>query len=159
VRRRLAPRVQAYDYKVDSEHVTEQRPNLEHNTAFYSAYPTILGLFERMDTTTTATAVNRSHENTSTLNTSTAFRADLNVSLRYRHDALSSHEKWWMERYDFLESRGYRLRPRYRPGWEPSWRTNGMRLHKCEDRIRILVSKHSHDVHSTNLSTIDSRRS
>jgi len=31
-------------------------------------------------------------------------------------------EVWWRDHYDDIESRGYRLRPRYNPGWAPSWR-------------------------------------
>lgn len=27
----------------------------------------------------------------------------------------------WAAQFDFLKSRGYLLRPRYRPGWVPSW--------------------------------------
>ncbi|KAL6306698.1 hypothetical protein BKA93DRAFT_728769 [Sparassis latifolia] len=30
-------------------------------------------------------------------------------------------EERWKDRQPFLESRGYMLRPRYRPGWIPSW--------------------------------------
>ncbi|KAI9455513.1 kinase-like domain-containing protein [Russula earlei] len=30
-------------------------------------------------------------------------------------------EKWWIERQEALERAGYMLRPRFRPGWEPSW--------------------------------------
>ncbi|KAL1713756.1 hypothetical protein EV715DRAFT_267062 [Schizophyllum commune] len=30
-------------------------------------------------------------------------------------------ERWWIDHQPWLESRGYMLRPRYRPGWEPSW--------------------------------------
>jgi len=30
-------------------------------------------------------------------------------------------EGWWVERQEALEAVGYMLRPRYRPGWEPSW--------------------------------------
>jgi hypothetical protein len=30
-------------------------------------------------------------------------------------------ERWWIERQEALEQAGYMLRPRYRPGWQPSW--------------------------------------
>ena len=30
-------------------------------------------------------------------------------------------EKWWVERQEALERVGYMLRPRFRPGWQPSW--------------------------------------
>ncbi|KAG8954541.1 hypothetical protein FRC03_011438 [Tulasnella sp. 419] len=34
---------------------------------------------------------------------------------------LTESEQKWVQRYQFLEENGYRLRPRYRPGWKPSW--------------------------------------
>ncbi|KAH9959175.1 kinase-like domain-containing protein, partial [Russula dissimulans] len=34
---------------------------------------------------------------------------------------IGKNEKWWVERQEALERAGYLLRPRYRPGWEPSW--------------------------------------
>jgi hypothetical protein len=61
-----------------------------------------------------------------------------NDSLPY-DEVLKPSETWWMEQYDFLESRGYRLRPRYRPGWTPSWRTNGKPKYLCEDSAFNLV--------------------
>ncbi|KAH8976632.1 hypothetical protein EDB86DRAFT_3021619 [Lactarius hatsudake] len=39
---------------------------------------------------------------------------------------LSTHEVKWKERQLFLESKGYMLRPRLRPGWTPSWISAGM---------------------------------
>jgi hypothetical protein len=35
--------------------------------------------------------------------------------------AIRSHEAWWVERQESLERAGYMLRPRFRPGWKPSW--------------------------------------
>jgi len=35
---------------------------------------------------------------------------------------LDEHETWWAGRQEALEVAGYMLRPRYRPGWIPSWR-------------------------------------
>ncbi|KAJ7440003.1 hypothetical protein B0H11DRAFT_2100523 [Mycena galericulata] len=32
-----------------------------------------------------------------------------------------AHEQFWIDHQPFLLSRGYQLRPRYRPGWVPSW--------------------------------------
>ena len=29
-------------------------------------------------------------------------------------------ERWWVERQEVLEQAGYMLRPRLRPGWQPS---------------------------------------
>jgi hypothetical protein len=64
-------------------------------------------------------------------------------------EGLSTSEIWWMEQYDFLESRGYRLRPRYRPGWIPSWHTNGKPNYLCEDSAFSLVGRsHLHHVMS-----------
>ena len=34
---------------------------------------------------------------------------------------LGQNEEWWAERQEALERAGYMLRPRYRPGWTPSW--------------------------------------
>jgi len=34
---------------------------------------------------------------------------------------LGQNEEWWVERQEALERAGYMLRPRYRPGWTPSW--------------------------------------
>ncbi|KAG8897436.1 hypothetical protein FRB99_008153 [Tulasnella sp. 403] len=51
----------------------------------------------------------------------------------------------WAERYDFLLAKGYRLRPRYRPGWKASWLDKpGVSLMKFEDRITNL-SQHTLD--------------
>lgn len=53
---------------------------------------------------------------------------------------LDEHEDWWVERQEALEASGYMLRPRYRPGWIPSWRgTNKFPL-DLEDGQRVLVS-------------------
>lgn len=38
---------------------------------------------------------------------------------------LSTHEVKWRDRQPFLESKGYMLRPRLRPGWTPSWISAG----------------------------------
>ncbi|KAL5513661.1 hypothetical protein ACEPAH_4060 [Sanghuangporus vaninii] len=48
-------------------------------------------------------------------------------------EQLNNHERWWMERAEFLESRGYRLRPRFRPGWVPSWQNSGQDPFDFED--------------------------
>ena len=34
---------------------------------------------------------------------------------------LDANEIRWRDRQQFLERQGYMLRPRYRPGWIPSW--------------------------------------
>jgi hypothetical protein len=58
-------------------------------------------------------------------------------------ERLSSHEVKWRDRQPFLESKGYMLRPRFRPGWSPSWLSPGnlkpRRL--CEDFPLLPVSR------------------
>lgn len=34
---------------------------------------------------------------------------------------LTDAECWWRDHQNWLAERGYMLRPRYRPGWVPSW--------------------------------------
>ena len=45
----------------------------------------------------------------------------------------------WRDRQVFLQSRGYMLRPRLRPGWEPSWRTTGKSIFRSEDSFALPV--------------------
>ena len=42
-------------------------------------------------------------------------------------------ETWWVERQEALERAGYMLRPRYRPGWKPSWEGTDKLYFRCED--------------------------
>jgi hypothetical protein len=42
-------------------------------------------------------------------------------------------EAWWVERQEALERAGYMLRPRYRPGWKPSWAGTNKEDFFCED--------------------------
>ncbi|THU75945.1 hypothetical protein K435DRAFT_824664 [Dendrothele bispora CBS 962.96] len=42
---------------------------------------------------------------------------------------LTDTEFFWRDHASWLEEKGYRLRPRYRPGWEPSWTS------KTDDRF------------------------
>ncbi|KAH8988761.1 kinase-like domain-containing protein [Lactarius hatsudake] len=42
-------------------------------------------------------------------------------------------EIWWVEQQEALERAGYMLRPRYRPGWKPSWVGTDVRLLDYED--------------------------
>jgi hypothetical protein len=53
---------------------------------------------------------------------------------------LSSYEVKWRDRQPFLESKGYMLRPRLRPGWTPSWLSTGQDYDSCEDSARLPVS-------------------
>ncbi|TRM59178.1 hypothetical protein BD626DRAFT_539448 [Schizophyllum amplum] len=43
-------------------------------------------------------------------------------------------EQWWVDRQSWLENRGYMLRPRFRPGWKPSWHDPGVEFLDAEDR-------------------------
>ncbi|KAI0077834.1 hypothetical protein K474DRAFT_1674588 [Panus rudis PR-1116 ss-1] len=51
---------------------------------------------------------------------------------------LASWEVEWRDRAIFLRSRGYLLRPRYQPGWQPSWINTNRDPHFCEDSIRTM---------------------
>jgi hypothetical protein len=55
-------------------------------------------------------------------------------------EELSSGERWWFDRRDWLQSQGYLLRPRFSPAWRPSWVNNGKRWEECEDRPLLRVS-------------------
>ena len=56
-------------------------------------------------------------------------------------EQLSSHEIVWRDRQPFLESKGYMLRPRLRPGWTPSWIGTGKPRLYFEDSARLPVSQ------------------
>ncbi|KAH8111759.1 kinase-like domain-containing protein [Phellopilus nigrolimitatus] len=47
--------------------------------------------------------------------------------------SLLPSECWWRDHYEFLLSRGYQLRPRYHPGWKPSWLETDIFPYACED--------------------------
>ncbi|KAF9073658.1 kinase-like domain-containing protein [Rhodocollybia butyracea] len=46
---------------------------------------------------------------------------------------LDETETWWVQHFEWLKQHGYLLRPRYRPGWQPSWRTGKDSYWKYED--------------------------
>ncbi|OJT09381.1 hypothetical protein TRAPUB_14163 [Trametes pubescens] len=51
---------------------------------------------------------------------------------------LSTEELYWRDHQEFLESRGYMLRPRYNRGWIPSWRGKPKgTMYKAEDGYRL----------------------
>lgn len=56
---------------------------------------------------------------------------------------LRTTEVWWSNHYDMLESHGYRLRPRFRPGWKGSWIGTGRDVMSCDDAyvhyVRLLL--------------------
>lgn len=55
---------------------------------------------------------------------------------------LGGLECWWRDRYDWLAERGYMLRPRYRPGWKPSWDAEDPKVFRLdhEDWYGAMVS-------------------
>ena len=69
-----------------------------------------------------------------------AIRRQLRQDISDRQSKLTESEQKWKERGPFLESRGYRLRPRYRAGWKPSWLDNGIRMEFCDDWHMSMVS-------------------
>lgn len=46
---------------------------------------------------------------------------------------LTKSERWWSQHYEWLKGCGYLLRPRYEPGWVPSWQGTRKNRFKCED--------------------------
>ncbi|KAG9092645.1 hypothetical protein FRC06_011851, partial [Ceratobasidium sp. 370] len=54
-------------------------------------------------------------------------------------EQLSDEEKRWAGYYPYLLAKGYQLRARYRPGWIPSWQTDGRNPLVCEDSWDALV--------------------
>lgn len=46
---------------------------------------------------------------------------DLEAAAEWTPESLAFHERWWVQRLPFLEQSGYAFRPRYQPGWAPSW--------------------------------------
>jgi hypothetical protein len=64
------------------------------------------------------------------------------------YQTLAEHEIAWRDRQPFLESKGYMLRPRLRPGWTPSWIRTGTYWRRAEDSAPLPVSANAltHDV-------------
>ncbi|KAL5536291.1 hypothetical protein ACEPAF_112 [Sanghuangporus sanghuang] len=54
---------------------------------------------------------------------------------------LNTGEKWWRDRYSFLMKYGYQLRPRFRPGWTPTWVRKKRDPLLCEDGYRNFHPK------------------
>lgn len=52
---------------------------------------------------------------------------------------LKGNEVTWRDRQLFLQSRGYMLRPRLRPGWKPSWISPRKEVTDCEDSVPLPV--------------------
>lgn len=55
------------------------------------------------------------------------------------HWKLLPHETFWRERYLFLESKRYKLRPRFNPAWKPSWLGTNRDPDFCEDSVISMV--------------------
>lgn len=69
-----------------------------------------------------------------------------NYEIRHdRSEILAPYEIFWRDRCSLFEKHGYRLRPRFRPGWVPSWYTNDVYKVSCEDNLSGTVS-HSHSI-------------
>ncbi|KAF8829564.1 hypothetical protein HHX47_DHR3000920 [Lentinula edodes] len=43
------------------------------------------------------------------------------------------NETWWVEHFDYLKEHGYVMRPRYRPGWKPSYKLGTHEFLERED--------------------------
>ena len=64
---------------------------------------------------------------------------NLQLSGDERFSRLGPYELAWQSKQPFLQARGYMLRPRYRPGWTPSWRITGDHPLDCEDGVPFGV--------------------
>ncbi|GJE92542.1 hypothetical protein PsYK624_086970 [Phanerochaete sordida] len=62
---------------------------------------------------------------------------------RRAHTSLSYEEQFWASKQPFLSAHGCLLRPRYRPGWKPSW-TQDLELDpdQCEDGQTLQDAKY-----------------
>lgn len=61
--------------------------------------------------------------------------------LRKSYATLNEEEVWWRNQQEWLQQKGYMLRPRYRPGWKPSWEADeGTFPPGYEDGVRLRVS-------------------
>jgi len=58
---------------------------------------------------------------------------------RRTQEELSEPEIWWSEHYQWLKDSGYLLRPRYAPGWVPSWKGTKKDRLLCEDGRALEV--------------------
>jgi hypothetical protein len=76
--------------------------------------------------------------------------ADGYVETDYAAGGLNEGETWWRDRQKWLQDCGYMLRPRYRPGWVPSWKDtkdrcwvlyeDGQILHVC-DQLNVSACR------------------
>jgi hypothetical protein len=65
---------------------------------------------------------------------------------------LMGGEVFWCDHYKWLHERGYKLRPRYKPGWKPSWLSDKRKVLKdwdsCEDGRWLSVSSSPFKFHA-----------
>lgn len=58
-----------------------------------------------------------------------------------QYERLDAVEQYWTSKCLLFEAYGYQLRPRYRPGWTPSWRGKPlMAIFHAEDALSLHVS-------------------
>ncbi|OSX58215.1 hypothetical protein POSPLADRAFT_1104831, partial [Postia placenta MAD-698-R-SB12] len=57
------------------------------------------------------------------------------------YSELSGIELYWRDRQKFLETRGYMLRPRFCPGWVPSWTGTDKHPVLCDDSRELFVRR------------------
>ncbi|KAL1689597.1 hypothetical protein GGG16DRAFT_114840 [Schizophyllum commune] len=55
--------------------------------------------------------------------------------VRRRISQVEPAEQWWVDHRAWLENRGYLLRPRFTPGWQPSWHDPKVNVDDAEDRF------------------------
>lgn len=71
------------------------------------------------------------------------------VPIQYYPPALSPSEMMWRDRFGYLFQKGYQLRPRYSPSWNPMGRGNSRHYHSGEDHIMQIVSLISFPLHAS----------
>ncbi|KZT10865.1 uncharacterized protein LAESUDRAFT_721252 [Laetiporus sulphureus 93-53] len=76
----------------------------------------------------------------STIDNTDAETPDPPTPIRSHNEGeLLPEEHFWRDHYQWLEECGYRLRPRYKPGWIPSWKSSHKEYWRCEDGHAIMV--------------------
>ncbi|KAI0795408.1 hypothetical protein C8Q75DRAFT_745820 [Abortiporus biennis] len=72
-----------------------------------------------------------------------ATKAQRHIKVGNERRRLSGIELFWRNRQPFFESKGYMLRPRYKPGWVPSWNENDIHWDRAEDAVEHDLSLYS----------------
>lgn len=52
---------------------------------------------------------------------------------------ITQFERFWVDLQPYFASKGYRLRPRYTPGWEPVWVGTDINPHLFEESVSCHV--------------------